>query len=145
MRRQGVITVCERDICDGIGATIETLSSSHCQAQVSFVAAAYATGHSRRYLGTDRAVLFEQGFGYIQEMLQRCRQVCHDGGSKMPTVSQGRGQLMADTATQAGFGHSNGQVVLPNEVGNDLFVFELVYAKDGLPKALADLGVEGIN
>src|SRR5215467_14961070 len=141
MRRQGVITMGKRDIGDGIGATIETLSSSHCQAQVSFVAAAYAASHGCSYLGTDRAVLFEQGFGYIQEMLQRCRQVRHDGGSKVPTVSQGRGQLIADTATQAGFGHSDGQVVLPNEVCHGLFVFELVYAKDGLPKALPDLGI----
>src|SRR4030095_2885634 len=47
--------------------------------------------------------------------IQRCRQVRHDGGGKVPTVSQGRGQLMADTATQAGFGYSDGQVVPPEE------------------------------
>ena len=53
-------------------------------------------------------------------------QVRHDGGGKVPTVSQGRGQWMADTAAQAGFGHRDGQVVLPNEVCHGLFVFKVV-------------------
>ena len=78
-------------------------------------------------------------------MLERRRQVRHDGGGKVPTVSQGRGQLMADTAAQAGFGHSDGQVVLPNEVRHGLFVVEFIYAKDGLPKALPNLGVQRLD
>ena len=69
----------------------------------------------------------------------------HDGGGKVPTVSQGRGQLMADTAAQAGFGHSDAQVVLPNEVCHCLFVFDLVRAEDGLAEALPNLGLQGID
>ena len=136
------MAVRQGDIGYGILSPIEALGASHRQAQISFVAAAYATGHGCSHLRTDSAILLEQGFRHIQQMLQRRWQVGHDSRSKMPTVSQGCGQLMANTTAQARFGHSNGQVVLPHKVCHCLFVLQLVRAKNSLAKALPNLGLQ---
>ena len=66
MRRNGIVAVCQRDMGHGILTAIEALSPSHRQAQIGFIAAAYATGHGRSHRRTDRTVLLEQGFRHIQ-------------------------------------------------------------------------------
>ena len=78
-------------------------------------------------------------------MLQCCRQMRHDRGSKMPTIRQDRAQLMPDPTAQAGFCHRDGEVVLPQQLRHSLFILDLVGAKNGLAEALPHLRLQRVD